>query len=165
VKFRKKPVVIEAIQFTGENYFEIEAFMDSSRHQRVDEKIAIDTLEGTMCALPCDWIIKGVAGEFYPCNPDIFVRTYEPVDACPHNPHPQREVNMATKKRPSKQLVQGGLGILKVQITPTATGIGEYMQITSADGFRINIVLIADAIVVEDARLTPQPPQTAGGER
>lgn len=43
------------------------------------EHIAIDTLEGTMRALPGDWIIRGVQGEFYPCKPDIFVATYEEV--------------------------------------------------------------------------------------
>lgn len=43
--------------------------------------IAIDTLEGTIHASDGDWIIRGVAGEFYPCKPDIFERIYEPVDA------------------------------------------------------------------------------------
>ncbi|MFQ5921191.1 MAG: hypothetical protein ACE5JV_04150 [Nitrososphaerales archaeon] len=78
-RFRKKPVEIEAVQFTGENHFEIEAFMEAASHRRVDEKVAIDTLEGTMVALPGDWIIKGVKGEFYPCKSDIFEATYEPV--------------------------------------------------------------------------------------
>ena len=70
-KYRKKPVVIEAIQFTGDNCEEIKEF---------GAYIVIKTLEGKMIALPGDWIIKGVKGEFYPCKPDIFEKTYELVE-------------------------------------------------------------------------------------
>ena len=81
-KYRKKPVVIEAVQFTGKNKPEIAKFvginpMEWSNHPEVG--IAIDTLEGTITARPKDWIIKGVKGEFYPCKPDIFEATYEKV--------------------------------------------------------------------------------------
>ena len=58
-KFRKKPIVIEA-------------------YQTQEEKI-IQTMEGTLKASPGDWIITGVRGEEYPCKPDVFDRTYEPV--------------------------------------------------------------------------------------
>lgn len=51
------------------------------RPEPVPEHIAIDTLEGTMRALPGDWIIRGVQGEFYPCKPDIFAETYEDVES------------------------------------------------------------------------------------
>lgn len=78
-KFRKKPVVIEAIQFTGENQSQINKFTDSK--SRVsgynNNKIEIETLEGVMTASINDFIIKGVNGEFYPCKPDIFEKTYE----------------------------------------------------------------------------------------
>jgi hypothetical protein len=60
-KFRKKPVVIEAVQHLG------------------NEPLFIETLEGKMRADPGDWIITGVKGERYPCKPDIFAVTYEPV--------------------------------------------------------------------------------------
>jgi len=60
-KYRKKPVVIDAVQ--------------------TQERVEIVTLEGTMVANPGDWIITGVKGERYPCKPDIFEATYEPVDA------------------------------------------------------------------------------------
>ena len=50
------------------------AFTPNSGH------LLIGTLEGTMAAAPGDWVIKGVAGEFYPCKPDIFEATYEPVE-------------------------------------------------------------------------------------
>jgi hypothetical protein len=79
MKFRKKPVVIEAVQWTGYNQDQVKAFAASSFEETVTE-IGIQTLEGFMRALPGDWIIKGVNGEFYPCKPDIFSKTYEPVE-------------------------------------------------------------------------------------
>lgn len=77
MKFRKKPVVIEAIQWTGQNEGELANFM---RQPAVSQGkgLLIDTLEGEMRADPGDWIIRGVKGEFYPCKPDIFAATYEP---------------------------------------------------------------------------------------
>ena len=60
MKFRKKPVIVEAYQTTAE--------------------LDIDTLEGTMHADIGDWIITGIQGEQYPCKPDIFEATYEPVE-------------------------------------------------------------------------------------
>ena len=83
MKYRKKPVVIEAIQFNGENAKEIIAFCETLEQlnaQREGENIAIKTLEGTMIANIDDYIIKGVKGEFYPCKPDIFEQTYEVVE-------------------------------------------------------------------------------------
>ena len=83
-KFRKKPVVIEAIQLTKENVVEVLSFCNSSGNivaSNEDEMgISILTLEGTMTANTGDYIIKGVKGEFYPCKPDIFEQTYEEVD-------------------------------------------------------------------------------------
>lgn len=80
-KFRKKPVVIEAIQWNGSNMYEVIEFTDGSDNFGfVDDKVSIETLEGVMTASLGDWIIKGVHGEFYPCKPDIFEKTYEPVD-------------------------------------------------------------------------------------
>lgn len=73
-KYRKKPVVIEAVQFNGKNYMEILFFVGKLK---TGGGIRIETLEGTMEASAGDWIIKGVKGEFYPCKPDIFEATYE----------------------------------------------------------------------------------------
>lgn len=86
-KFRKKPVVIEAVKFTG-NIPRIEVFMGTAvkclraltNGHSVVNGLIIATLEGDMRADIEDWIIKGVNGEFYPCKPDIFAKTYEPVD-------------------------------------------------------------------------------------
>lgn len=94
-KFRKKPVVIEAVEVTGWTESEFVLIADWCGGNVVKVKIpghtqfAIDipTLEGTMRADLNDYIIKGVKGEFYPCKPDIFEATYEPVAA----PHPPRE--------------------------------------------------------------------------
>lgn len=84
MKFRKKPVVIEARQLTVENIESVEAWCKGSikgtalpREQQV---IDIWTLEGEMRADMGDWIIKGIKGEFYPCKPDIFAETYEPAE-------------------------------------------------------------------------------------
>jgi len=81
-KFRKKPVVIEAIQFTGENFNEIDTFTGSKFWIRGEGNnfIEIQTLEGIMKASINDWIIKGINNEFYPCKPDIFEKTYEPFE-------------------------------------------------------------------------------------
>ena len=81
-KFRKKPIVIEAIQFTH-NLCEIENFIHDGggrSYWNNDGFIVIETLEGDMRADRGDWIIKGVSGEFYPCKDDIFKKTYDQVD-------------------------------------------------------------------------------------
>lgn len=81
MKFRKKPVVIEAVQYAGNNVKEIETFIGKSLRMAYasdDVKyLYINTLEGEMQVDPMDWVIKGVKGEFYPCKPDIFEATYE----------------------------------------------------------------------------------------
>lgn len=78
--FRKKPVVIEAVQFkTGEQDSDLAAHVvDGKIDYKEDGTMLIETLEGVMIANPGDWIIKGVNGELYPCKPDIFQKTYEP---------------------------------------------------------------------------------------
>lgn len=85
--FRKKPVEIEARLFTLGDPEEILKWivdLGNVGEAHIDPKGKIDslriqTLEGKMYADLGDWVIKGVAGEFYPCKPDIFERTYEPV--------------------------------------------------------------------------------------
>lgn len=82
-KFVKKPVEIEAIQFTGDNYKEIREFTKANSVAVWDGQVVthllINTLEGAMKAQVNDWIIRGVKGEYYPCKPDIFEATYDPV--------------------------------------------------------------------------------------
>jgi hypothetical protein len=75
-KFRKKPVVIEAIEYTGKNGADVGLFVGYA-DRNAENQFVIDTLEGKMLANPGDFIIKGVQGEFYPCKPDIFAATYE----------------------------------------------------------------------------------------
>lgn len=83
-KFRKKPIEIEAEQFTNENKDRALNFVRCNVATGFDEKnnpvMDIQTLEGTMRVSLGDWIIKGVNGEFYPCKPDIFEKTYEPIE-------------------------------------------------------------------------------------
>lgn len=93
-KYRKKPVEVDAICYTVDNLKEAIEFV--GRHPKFDEwfptwesyqrhvdadmgRFKIVTLEGDMYASPGDWIIRGIAGEFYPCRNDIFVATYEKV--------------------------------------------------------------------------------------
>lgn len=100
-KYRKKPVTIEAIQWDGKNLVDVSAFLCNQTRKEALEEINssyisqkkwddyeslvlgdgldIDTLEGSMKANIGDYIIKGVNGEFYPCKPNIFAKTYEEV--------------------------------------------------------------------------------------
>lgn len=80
-RYRKKPVVIEAVQWDGK-MTTIEPLLSRSTVTEVgqdfiDPDLIIPTLEGEMRAKVGDWIILGVAGELYPCKPDIFAETYE----------------------------------------------------------------------------------------
>ena len=79
--YRKKPVVIEAIQYQREdNILAVQEFVgESLKYNPDDNEYYIKTLEGNMKASVGDFIIKGVQGEFYPCKPDIFEKTYEKV--------------------------------------------------------------------------------------
>ena len=86
MRFRKKPVEIEAVQFNGslESYRNIVDTLQIPENEIVFDsfnmEINIQTLEGIITAAPNDWVIKGIAGEFYLCKPDIFEMTYEEVD-------------------------------------------------------------------------------------
>lgn len=88
---RKKPVEIECIKFTGDNISELKNFVgdvlvvsflqiDDPWSEHSDPDFSIRTLEGDMKISKGDFIIKGVNGEFYPCKPEIFEKTYEVVD-------------------------------------------------------------------------------------
>ena len=95
MKYRKKPVVIEAIQWNGENHREMFDFLTNYKktnefisdwgenfyidHDKIKGGLIIKTLEGEHLASISDYIIKGVQGEFYPCKPDIFEQTYKMV--------------------------------------------------------------------------------------
>ncbi len=77
-RFRKKPIVIEAMLFDTMDYDGALDVVKWCGGTAVDQGCRIDTLEGDMLASPGDWIIRGAKGEFYPCKPDIFDATYEP---------------------------------------------------------------------------------------
>lgn len=101
MKYRKKPVVIDAVQWTGTNKQEIFDFLTNDNcpeeyitsdlpivsdnfyidKWKVPGGLVIKTLEGEHLANIGDYIIRGVCGEFYPCKPDIFRKTYEEVEA------------------------------------------------------------------------------------
>ncbi len=92
-KFRKKPVVIEAVQFTRASVLRATPWLaraidqaqlfpepGSARFAADADALEIATLEGIHRANLGDWIIRGIKGELYPCKPDIFAATYEPVE-------------------------------------------------------------------------------------
>ena len=94
MKFRKKPIEIEAIQWTGDSSVKaVSEFLGANNQELENDdyviklengtcrlgNLYIKTLEGLMLANIGDWVIKGVNGEFYPCKPDIFEKTYEKV--------------------------------------------------------------------------------------
>ena len=89
-QYRKKPVVIEAVQWNGKNFDAISKFTGywhghKKAHEDAEERalktgeMHIYTLEGVMTASAGDWVIKGIKGEFYPCKNDIFEATYEAI--------------------------------------------------------------------------------------
>ena len=92
MKYRKKPAVVQALEWTGTNINEIGDFCKDKCTFEYSESawivgrgpvkvdLYIDTLEGRMHASEGDFIIKGIKGEFYPCKPDIFWETYEEVE-------------------------------------------------------------------------------------
>lgn len=89
-RYTKIPVTITAVQWTGSNRVEIEEFLDGNENGEFKgDGLFIITLEGTMRASKDDYIIQGVNGEFYPCKPDIFKKTYnvatESVEKSLHN--------------------------------------------------------------------------------
>lgn len=79
MKFRKKPVVIDAIQLTIHSINEVEVFVGGDFGKDAEGNNVIATLEGAMKVSFGDWIIKGVKGEFYPCKNDVFLLSYEKV--------------------------------------------------------------------------------------
>ncbi len=94
MKFKKKPVIIDAVLWTGLNHRETHDFLEGPTdnymetrgknflidHTRGVGGLVIRTLEGECFATEGDWIIKGTNGEYYPCKPDIFGKIYEPID-------------------------------------------------------------------------------------
>lgn len=79
-RYRKRPVVVEAMRYDGENYEDIRQFaLGNVRKYSRKATLVVCTIEGAVGVDPPVWIVKGVKGEFYPCKPDIFEATYEEV--------------------------------------------------------------------------------------
>jgi hypothetical protein len=91
-QYRKRPIVIEAVQWTGDNFGEVDAFAggnflitdgEDRANSEDPESTATfyDRLHSTrVLVYDGDWIINGIQGEFYPCRPDVFAATYEPAE-------------------------------------------------------------------------------------
>jgi hypothetical protein len=136
-KYRKKPVMIEALQWDGMNYDEISKFVGSNiLHNSKKETIEIHTLEGNMTASKGDYIIRGVDGEFYPCKPDVFKKTYEKATSEPSSGSELTEEQKAA--------VANLLGILLNALPPEFIAKGSrQMFAQNRDG---DIVSLRDAI-------------------
>jgi hypothetical protein len=90
MKFRKKPVVIEAVHYVGAGNVEPRGAVPdwlwdalesgTAQYTNGSDPLLLRTLEGNLTVSPGDWIIQGVKGELYPCKPDIFAATYEAVE-------------------------------------------------------------------------------------
>lgn len=82
MNYRKKPVVIQAVEWTGKNIGDIIKFMGSDAQNWTydDDFLYIHTLEGTMIAQKGSFVVKGIRGEFYAVEPSIFADTYEKAD-------------------------------------------------------------------------------------
>ncbi len=150
-QYRKKPVVIEAVRWTGCNPDDMVAFMGTKHSLRRKDcagpnggrmpggELIIETLEdgadkeAIHVASPGDWIIKGVAGEFYPCKPDIFAATYEPAGAS------STSVAQPEAEKPKIICLCGSTRFIE-------TWINEYQRLSDAG----NIVLTV-------ARMPPRP--------
>lgn len=168
MKYRKKPVVIEAfylkdlsqktiieaLQFMGQNvemprgYPEHDnPFEDYIHMAWKDNGIKISTLEGTMLASEGDYIIRGIKGEYYPCKPDIFEQTYKPVEQCTRNTTPTKlytptvgELLEALQQyEPTDKI---WFNTPKNQYTPIERVDGGSYQMTIVDGSYANTVYI-----------------------
>lgn len=92
-KFRKKPIVIEAVEYAGNgnlhsryngqipNWMWTALEAGTLHSSNGNDPLIVETLEGPLTISPNDWIIKGITGELYPCKPDIFQATYEEVES------------------------------------------------------------------------------------
>lgn len=144
-KFTKKPVTVEAMQYTGGNINDVARFVGDTPNWTPDsDSYPLETLEGTMDAHHGDWIIKGVAGEFYPCKPDIFEQTYERAEMA------RQKINAAALTRTHImkpcRIEQDGktyAGILR-HFTHAADRVCIFL--TSAD----------NAVIIGSLRITPQ---------
>jgi len=128
MKFCKKPITIDAVQWTGNNIEEIGEFLAGVHWATAGRNAVIPTREGDMAASPNDWIIKGVAGEFYPCKPDIFAATYDP-EAPATEGHADNIAKITRivneRLRPDKlhvDVVPGTPNTYNIEITNKATG-------------------------------------------
>ena len=140
-KKKKKPIIVETVQNTGDNVSEIHEFMgDKSRpvYTLNGYVYLIDTLEGTMTANVGDYIIKGVKGEFYPCKPDVFEATYDEYNEQQDNNHTSKPSNFSLRD-------------LVMQIAPKH--IKYYVKRLEEYGFKLK--LINEAEIKEESAYIP----------
>lgn len=132
-RFRKKPVVIEAVQVGPHpqpDWFKAARDRGDIYYEAGSGDAMIETLEGVMRARPGDWIIQGVKGEIYPCKPDIFEQTYEPVDT-----PIMAEMNSGLEEEMRKAMQDPGhITWLPASLTPGRAGVDPGPAVGDLDG-------------------------------
>jgi len=141
MKYRKKPVVIDAILFDASPQAAIdvcEMAGDSERLLTFDERgCVIKTLEGEMLANFGDYIIKGVQGELYPCKPDIFAKTYEPAgESCGGPAHPVGPCDRGVVQEEFERLARPLIDFLNREGNPHTHIILDVNSAEMAEGVR-----------------------------
>lgn len=127
MKYRKKPVVIDAVQYLTENSEAmLELLNGCTGWHLASGGIVIPTLEGKHTASPGDWVIKGVKGEYYPCKPDIFAMTYEPVEESTAYAEPYAEPEEDADYRRRKLDVQKAIDKQDEEESPDTIGFSPW---------------------------------------
>ncbi len=158
MKFRKKPVVIEAVRWTGTNLPEVKAFcptvrIDSHRGQS-SLHLTIPTLEGDHLADLDDWIIRGVKGEFYP---DIFAMTYEPVDLFDPDTATKTTAQAFAERMANLQAEalakQGDAAVPKeaYPAPPPPAGVSGFIRLRDGSQYRATTTLVAKKYITSVA--------------
>lgn len=132
-KYRKRPIVIEAIQYDGFHTGELHEFCEGTFYEPVNGNPFIETLEGNMEVSKGDYIIKGVNGEFYPCKPDIFFKTYEPV--LENAEKETKPVILTTKRTTENEVPLEGFSTQYVEI-------GDVIGFTLNDGEEVEAMAV-----------------------
>ncbi len=131
MKYRKKPIVVDAIQWTGHNTKEAMEFVGTDNIIAYTTYFEIKRIEGNLKVSEMDWIVKGVKGEFYPCKPDIFKETYEKVEDKELKFNEDQYMKGVTKedvKKVENILLNLNIGLSKKQVIQTEVLVRDLLK-------------------------------------
>lgn len=168
--FRKRPVVVEAVQWTGINLHEVICFTDGPPQTRSHhagmmwenysdlvkrDGLKIYTLEGVMSADIGDWIIKGVKGEHYPCKPDVFAMTYESAAAPPAMLPDIDKYTHGLWPHAVEQLIRFRDDALALGAQPQKPVVLPFLDVAIKHAFGIDVYRADDVLAALDAANVP----------